>query len=114
MQELEQKTVVRVWDQNYSLIGELPEEAKGKDEGVIELPIDHPVAQAIMERVSLTTVNLTIDSTRGRWSGALDSYKVIKPQGWFNTKILECTFFSHADRFKQLADMHEGWTNWEA
>ena len=115
MQELGQKTdtILRIWDESYNLVGEIPKESKGETDGCIELPIDHPVAQWILERPCLTNANLTIDSPNGRWSGCLDRYKVIKPQGWFNTKIFEGRFISHADRFDDIAKMHRDWTKWD-
>lgn len=104
MWEIEQAqgTAIRVWDRNWELLGELPIEAKSRNEGHIDLPVDHPIAQWILEHTG-HGVYLTVDSSSGRWCGYLDQLKVVKPPVWFHEKVVTLYFVEESELRRRLA-----------
>lgn len=80
--------VVRLWDGDYNLRGQVAGERKlefefvENDVGVasIELPLDHYLSQWVMNHKGRTkrNVHITIDKQGARWSGCMDRYRVVR------------------------------------
>lgn len=85
------KPIIRLWDGDYNLRGEVAGERKGEFEFVendvgtasIELPLDHYLAKWVMNHKGRTkrNVHITIDKQGARWSGCMDQYRVVKSKG---------------------------------
>ena len=82
------KPVIRLWDGDYNLRGEVAGERKGQFEFVendvgtasIELPLDHYLARWVMDHKGRTkrNIHITIDKQGSRWSGCMDHYRVVR------------------------------------
>lgn len=82
------KPVIRLWDGDYNLRGEVAGERKGQFEFVendvgtasIELPLDHYLSKWVMDHKGRTkrNIHITIDKQGSRWSGCMDHYRVVR------------------------------------
>ena len=80
-------TLIRVWDGNWSLLGTLSGDYKheftflNNDAGsaTVELPLDHWMADTLMDPQKWPTKSLyiTFDKDGARWSGRLETMKVV-------------------------------------
>ena len=85
------KPVIRLWDGDYNLRGEVAGERKGNFEFVendvgtasIELPLDHYLSKWVMDHKGRVkrNVHITIDKQGARWSGCMDHYRVVRDKG---------------------------------
>ena len=82
------KPLIRLWDGDYVLRGEVSGERKGEFEFIendvgtasIELPIDHYLARWVLDHKGRAkrNVHITIDKQGARWSGCMDHYRVVR------------------------------------
>ena len=80
--------LIRLWDGDYRLRGEVAGERAGEFEfvenetgvGSIQLPLDHYLARWIMEFSGREkrNVHITFDKQGARWSGCMDRYRVVR------------------------------------
>ena len=90
--------LIRLWDGDYKLRGVVAGERAGEFEFIendvgtasIELPIDHYLAQWVMDHKGRTkrNVHITIDKQGARWSGCMDQYSVHRKEGDAYVEIL--------------------------
>jgi len=103
------KPIIRLWDGDYTLRGEVAGERKGQFEFIendvgtatIELPIDHYLAKWVMDHQGRAkrNVHITIDKQGARWSGCMDQYRVVRNQ---TDAYLEITFLHDFEQTKHI------------
>ena len=102
--------VIRLWDGDYNLRGVVAGERKGSFEFIenetgtasLELPLDHYLARWVMDHKGRTkrNVHLTIDKQGARWSGCMDTYRVVRTKN--GDVYLEILFKDDFEQVKHI------------
>lgn len=102
--------VIRLWDGDYLLRGQVAGERGGDFEFVenetgtasIQLPLDHYLAKWVMNHKGRDkrNVHITIDKQGARWSGRMDNYRVVREKA--GDCFLDITFRHDYEELKHI------------
>jgi hypothetical protein len=102
--------VIRFWDGDYNLRGQVAGERKGTFEFIendvgtasIELPLEHYLSKWVMDHKGRTkrNIHMTIDKQGARWSGCMDSYRVVRDKK--GQAFIELTFKHDLEQAKHI------------
>lgn len=102
--------VIRLWDGDMKLRGEVAGERGGSFEFIendtgtasIQLPLDHYLAQWIMDHKGRQKRNviITFDKQGARWSGFMDNYKAVRDQ--YGDAYLDVSFVHDYEQVKHI------------
>jgi hypothetical protein len=102
--------MIRMWDGDYRLRGEVAGERGGDFEfiendtgtGSLQLPLDHYLAKWVMDHKgrSKRNVHITIDKQGARWSGCMDRYTVVRDD--FGDVYLDIIFKHDYEQAKHI------------
>lgn len=102
--------VVRLWDGDFNLRGQVAGERKLEFEFLendigtasIELPLDHYLAKWVMDHKGRTkrNVHVTFDKQGARWSGCMDHYRVVRTKD--GDMFLEIVFKHDMEHLKHI------------
>ncbi len=110
---------IRLWDGDYNYRGTVAGERKGEYEFVendagtatIELPIDHHLAQWVIQFKGRAkrNVHVTFDKQPGnvRWSGRMEYYRVVQDQ--YGDRFLEIVFIHDFEQLRHILVFCNPW-----